>query len=82
MPIYEFECLKQGHVFEKLMGFNDPIPNNCPTCNSKVKKLVSQSSFHLKGNGWYVTDYKNNKETKTKTTSIKKEDKKEVKKAA
>jgi len=58
MPIYEYECLKCEKVFEELQSFSDEDITKCPFCKkSKVKKLISLSSFQLKGDGWYSTDY-------------------------
>ena len=58
MPIYEYECTKCGHHTEALQKFSDPPLSECDACHShKLKKLISQSTFHLKGTGWYVTDY-------------------------
>ncbi len=57
MPIYEYECTKCGHVSEVWQKFSDPPVVQCDLCHGKMKKLVSQSAFHLKGTGWYVTDY-------------------------
>lgn len=57
MPIYEYECDKCGHHVEALQKFTDPPILECDKCHSSMKKLISQSSFHLKGTGWYVTDY-------------------------
>ena len=57
MPVYEYECVKCGHQTEVLQKISDPPISKCRLCNGKMKKLVSQSSFHLKGTGWYVTDY-------------------------
>ncbi len=58
MPIYKYECSTCGHIFEDLRGFNDPNPEECPECGaSQVRKLISGGHFHLKGSGWYVTDY-------------------------
>lgn len=56
MPIYEYQCSKCGtlEVFQRIT--DDPLAR-CPTCRSKVTKLISRSSFHLKGTGWYATDY-------------------------
>jgi len=57
MPIYEYECTKCGTINEVWQKFSDPPITKCEKCNGKVKKLISQSTFHLKGTGWYVTDY-------------------------
>lgn len=57
MPIYEYRCDKCGHEFEEWQKFSDPVVDTCPTCGGKSHRLISQSSFHLKGSGWYVTDY-------------------------
>ncbi len=57
MPIYEYKCTACGHRFEKLQSFNDEPVKTCPQCGGAVKKLISNTSFILKGSGWYVTDY-------------------------
>ncbi len=57
MPIYEYECQKCGDHTEVLQSFSDKPIKKCESCNGKMKKLISQSTFHLKGTGWYVTDY-------------------------
>jgi putative FmdB family regulatory protein len=57
MPIYEYECSKCGHQEEVWQKFSDKPLTKCELCNGKVRKLISQSTFHLKGTGWYVTDY-------------------------
>ena len=58
MPIYEYECDKCGHHMEALQKFSDPPLDECEACHSnKIKKLISHNTFHLKGTGWYVTDY-------------------------
>ena len=59
MPIYEYQCKKCGTIEEALQKFSDKPLTKCRHCTGKLHKLVSQSSFHLKGTGWYVTDYKN-----------------------
>ena len=57
MPIYEFSCLVCNSSFEKLMSLHADVPR-CPDCEGgKVKKLVSASSFVLKGGGWYRDHY-------------------------
>lgn len=57
MPIYEYECTKCGDIEEVLQKFSDKPLTKCKHCSGKLHKLVSQSTFHLKGTGWYVTDY-------------------------
>jgi putative FmdB family regulatory protein len=56
MPIYEYQCQKCG-VFEEAQKITDKPLGRCPTCKGKVKRLISNTSFHLKGSGWYLTDY-------------------------
>jgi putative FmdB family regulatory protein len=56
MPIYEYECQKCG-TFEATQKITDKPLGKCPTCKGKVKKLISNTSFQLKGTGWYITDY-------------------------
>jgi putative FmdB family regulatory protein len=56
MPIYEYDCPRCG-VFEATQRITEDPLSRCPTCRSKVKKLISQTSFQLKGTGWYATDY-------------------------
>ena len=56
MPIYEYKCQKCG-IFEITRRITDKSLGKCPTCKGKVKKLISNTSFQLKGTGWYVTDY-------------------------
>ena len=73
MPIYEYRCAKCGD-FELLRKFSDPAVDKCPTCRRKVTKLMSNTSFQLKGSGWYVTDY-----GKTGSTAPKKGDSTEAK---
>jgi putative FmdB family regulatory protein len=57
MPIYEYKCRKCGKQFEAFQGITDPELKSCQFCKGKVDKLVSMSSFALKGSGWYATDY-------------------------
>lgn len=61
MPIYEYSCPVCGRI-EVIQKASDKALKNCPECAEKgkksaVEKLVSTSSFHLKGSGWYKTDY-------------------------
>jgi len=60
MPIYEYRCLDCGHQFELMQKFSDPPAETCTSCAGTVQKLISRSAFHLKGSGWYVTDYGRN----------------------
>ena len=59
MPIYEYECQQCGKVFETIRKFSDPRLTEC-LCEEKapVTKLISAAAFHLKGSGWYVTDFR------------------------
>ena len=56
MPIYEYHCEKCGD-FEVTQRITEEALKKCPTCRRKVRKLMSNTSFMLKGSGWYVTDY-------------------------
>lgn len=80
MPIYEYECLKCGSRFEIMQKFNDKSPSKCSSCGGKIKKLISNTSFVLKGTGWYVTDYPSSERKKAmeskKKTDNKSDDKK------
>ena len=60
MPIYEYECQDCGTVFEVIQKFSDPELTDCRSCDNErpVKKLISAAAFHLKGTGWYVTDFR------------------------
>ncbi len=59
MPIYEYSCSSCGYENEYLRKVNDPLLSQCPECGKPTfDKLVSAAGFHLKGNGWYVTDFK------------------------
>ena len=57
MPLYEYSCEKCGKRFEVLQKFSDEPLTTHPDCGGKVERLVSPSAFHLKGGGWYATDY-------------------------
>ena len=56
MPIYEYQCEKCG-TFEATQRITDKPLAKCPTCKARVNKLISNTSFQLKGTGWYITDY-------------------------
>ncbi len=58
MPIYEYQCDDCGARFDEMRKITDETTPDCKECeSSNVHRLVSLSSFHLKGTGWYVTDY-------------------------
>lgn len=62
MPIYEYRCTSCGAELEKLQKISDPPLVQCPECGKDaLVKLVSASSFRLKGSGWYETDFKTGK---------------------
>ena len=73
MPIYEFECAKCSVIVEVFQKFSDKPLVKCQHCGGKLHKLISQSTFHLKGTGWYVTDYAN--KAKSNSTAAKKSNK-------
>ena len=59
MPIYEYQCTECGHQLEALQKISDAPLKDCPACASAgLTRLVSASSFRLKGGGWYETDFK------------------------
>lgn len=58
MPVYEYACEKCGHEFEAEQRITEPPLKSCPRCRArKVKRLISQTSFVLKGSGWYADLY-------------------------
>ncbi|MFQ5561212.1 MAG: FmdB family zinc ribbon protein [Nitrospinota bacterium] len=67
MPIYEYGCEDCGERFEVTQKITDNPLETCSKCNGKIKRLVSATAFHLKGTGWYKTDYAStNKESEKK----------------
>ena len=78
MPIYEYECNKCGNIEEALQKFSDKPLTKCKHCSGRLHKLVSQSAFHLKGTGWYVTDYADKPKNSPKSPSKKTDDSKSV----
>ena len=69
MPIYEYKCRKCNRKFEVFQGITDNEIKTCELCKGPVDKLISLSSFHLKGSGWYVTDYGGKKPSAGETSS-------------
>ncbi len=62
MPIYEYECDQCGRRVEHWQKLSDPPLSTCDSCGGGMHKVISQTTFHLKGSGWYVTDYANKKQ--------------------
>ena len=68
MPFYEYVCQNCEHEFEVLQKMSDEPLKECPHCKqAKLTKKVSAPAFHLKGDGWYVTDFKDKKDKKPET---------------
>ena len=58
MPIYEYQCPQCGHVFEEWVKAVESLGEEpCPQCGAAAPRVMSQTSFVLKGGGWYVSDY-------------------------
>lgn len=57
MPLYEYECKKCKHRFEKIQKFSDKMLKKCPECGGPIEQMVSAPAVQFKGSGWYVTDY-------------------------
>jgi putative FmdB family regulatory protein len=57
VPLYEYQCKKCKHKFEKIQKFSDPPVRKCPECGSPVEKVMHAPNVQFKGTGWYVTDY-------------------------
>ena len=57
MPLYEYECKKCHHRFERIVKFSDPPMKKCPDCGGQVEQMISAPAVQFKGSGWYVTDY-------------------------
>ncbi|HKI26660.1 MAG TPA: zinc ribbon domain-containing protein [Candidatus Sulfotelmatobacter sp.] len=57
MPLYEYQCKKCGHRFEKIQKFSDRMVKKCPECGGQVEQMISAPAVQFKGSGWYVTDY-------------------------
>ena len=67
MPIYEYGCDACGKVIEVMQKFSDEPLKTCPDCSGQLTKLISRTSFQLKGTGWYVTDYARKPESQSKS---------------
>ena len=87
MPLYEYQCKKCHHRFERIQKFSDPHVKKCPDCGGTVEQVVSAPAVQFKGSGWYVTDYAKKSSGSASSSSNgdsaekkeKKDDKKETK---
>ena len=83
MPVYEYKCTKCHEQFEVIQKFSDDPLKNCEACGGKLRKLITNTSFVLKGSGWYVTDYPSSDRKratdKKKSSASRKDDKSEKK---
>jgi putative FmdB family regulatory protein len=79
VPLYEYQCQKCKHKFEKIQKFSDRPIKKCPECGGPVEKVMHAPAVQFKGTGWYVTDYagKGDKSEKSKAESSSSSDKKE-----
>ena len=57
MPLYEYECKKCHHRFERIQKFSDPHVKKCTDCGGPLEQVISAPAVQFKGSGWYVTDY-------------------------
>jgi putative FmdB family regulatory protein len=57
MPLYEYQCKKCHHRFERIVKFSDKPMKKCPDCGGQVEQMISAPAVQFKGSGWYVTDY-------------------------
>jgi putative FmdB family regulatory protein len=57
MPLYEYECKKCHHRFERIQKFSDRHVKKCPECGGPIEQMISAPAVQFKGSGWYVTDY-------------------------
>lgn len=79
MPLYEYECKKCHHRFEKIQKFSDRMVKKCPDCGGPVEQMVSAPAVQFKGSGWYVTDYAKKSSSQSSSDGSGKDSKKEDK---
>jgi putative FmdB family regulatory protein len=80
VPLYEYQCKKCKHKFEKIQKFSDQPVKKCPECGGPVEKLLHAPAVQFKGTGWYVTDYggKNKSDTSKPEGGSERSEKKET----
>ena len=81
MPLYEYQCKKCGHRFEKIQKFSDKLVKKCPECGGTVEQTISAPAVQFKGSGWYVTDYAKKGSSSASSGSSDSKDKKDEKKS-
>jgi len=69
MPLYEYECKKCHHRFERIQKFSDPHVKKCPQCGGSIEQVISAPAVQFKGSGWYVTDYAKKSSTGSASSS-------------
>jgi putative FmdB family regulatory protein len=79
MPLYEYECKKCHHRFEKIQKFSDRMVRKCPDCGGPVEQMISAPAVQFKGSGWYVTDYAKKSSSQSSADGSGKDSKKEDK---
>jgi putative FmdB family regulatory protein len=79
VPIYEYECKKCGHRFERIQKFSDKPVTRCPECGGTVEQLLHAPAVQFKGSGWYVTDYARKSPAGASSDGAKSESKPEAK---
>jgi putative FmdB family regulatory protein len=79
MPLYEYECKKCHHRFEKIQKFSDRMVKKCPDCGGPVEQMISAPAVQFKGSGWYVTDYAQKSSSQSSSDGSGKDSKKEDK---
>jgi putative FmdB family regulatory protein len=75
VPLYEYQCKKCKHRFEKIQKFSDRPVKKCPECGGPVEQLLHAPAVQFKGTGWYVTDYAGKKSGEGASGSEKKDEK-------
>ena len=81
MPIYEYRCSACGHQIELIQKMGERPRRKCPECGGRLEKLISRTSFLLKGGGWYSEGYSRGGESKGEAKSDKTDKGKNKKKA-